>query len=40
MEFYLTRDVKNKDFFRYIGQKRKAKESVPPWINEEGEPVS
>ncbi|KFZ45983.1 hypothetical protein N321_04792, partial [Antrostomus carolinensis] len=41
MELILARDVKNsKDFFRYIGQKRQAKESVPPLINEEGELAS
>ena len=35
MELNLVRDVKkNKGFFRYIGQKRQAKDSVPPLINE------
>ena len=35
MEQKLTRDIKNnkKGLDRYIGQKRKAKESVPPLIN-------
>lgn len=32
------RDVKNKKgFCRYIDQKRQARESIPPLINEEGE---
>ncbi|KFZ66869.1 hypothetical protein N338_11098, partial [Podiceps cristatus] len=39
MELNLARDVKNnkKGFYRYIGQKRQAKESVPPLVNEKGE---
>ena len=39
MELKLARDVINyeKGFFIYIGQKRQAKESVPPLINEKGE---
>ena len=42
MELNLGRDVKNnkKGFFRYSGQKREAKESIPPLINEKGELVS
>jgi len=33
-----VRDVKNKKgFYRYVGQKRQAKESIPPLINEKGE---
>ena len=35
MKLNMAKDVKNsKRFYRYIGQKRKAKESVPPLINE------
>jgi len=36
MELNLIRDVKNtsKGFYRYTGQKRKAKEIVPPLRNE------
>ena len=36
MELNLVRDMKNKKkgFFRYIGEKRQAKESVPSLINE------
>ncbi|KFZ51573.1 hypothetical protein N338_04103, partial [Podiceps cristatus] len=39
MELNLARDVKNnkKGFYRYIGQKRQAKERVPPLVNEKGE---
>lgn len=38
MELNLARDVKNnKSFFRYIGQKRQAKEIIPPLINEKEE---
>ena len=42
MELNLAKNVKNnkKTFFRYIGQKRQAKESVPPLINEKGELAS
>lgn len=37
MEMNLVRDVKNnKGFFRYFGQKKQAKENVPPLINEKG----
>ena len=38
VELNLKRDVKNykKGLFKYIGQKRQAKESVPPLINEKG----
>jgi len=37
MELHFTRDVKNKkDFCRYPGQKRQAKESIPPLLNEKG----
>lgn len=39
MELNFTLIVKNnrKGFHRYIGQKRRAKEIVPPVINEKGE---
>ena len=38
MELNLMRDVKNKKgFYRYIGQKRQAMESVPPLLNEKAE---
>ena len=39
MELNLVRDMKNnkKGFYRYISQKRQAKESVFPLINEKGE---
>ena len=40
MELHLARDVKNKSFFRYIGQKRQAKEIIPPLINEKEELAS
>ncbi|KFQ55696.1 hypothetical protein N334_04196, partial [Pelecanus crispus] len=42
MELNLARDVKNnkKGFYRYINQKRKVKESVPPLMNKKGKPVS
>ncbi|KAK4819465.1 hypothetical protein QYF61_004691 [Mycteria americana] len=41
-ELNLARDAKNnkKGFYRYINQKRKVKESVPPLMNENGELVS
>ena len=37
----LARDVKNnkKGFYRYISQKRKTKEIIPPLVNEKGELV-
>jgi len=36
-ELNLVRDVKNKKgFYRCIGQKRQAKESIPPLLNEKG----
>jgi len=32
LELNLARDAKNnKGFYRYVRQKRKVKESVPPW---------
>jgi len=38
MELHFTRDVKNKkDFCRYPGQKRQAKESIPAVITVKGE---
>ena len=38
MELNLARGVKHKKgFYRYVGQKRHAKESVLPLINEKGE---
>jgi len=39
MELNLARDVKNnkKGFYSYIGQKRQAKERVPPLVNEKWE---
>jgi len=37
MELNLVRDVENKGFYRYIGQKTWAKVSVPPLKNEKGE---
>jgi len=42
MELNLARDVKNnkKVFYRYIGRKRQAKESVPPLLYEDGELAS
>ncbi|NXL88334.1 GTF2I factor, partial [Alectura lathami] len=41
MELNLVRDVKNnKGFYRYIGQKRQGKESVPPLTNEKGQLAS
>ena len=42
MELNLARDVKNnkKGFYRYIGRRRQAKESVPSLINETGELAS
>ena len=41
-ELNLAREAKNnkKGFYRYIGQKRKARESVPPPINEKGELIT
>ena len=41
MELSLARDAQNnrKRFYRYIAQKRKAKESVPPLMDEKGELV-
>ena len=41
MELSLARDAKNnrKGFDRYIAQKRKAKKSVPPLMDEKGELV-
>ena len=42
MELNLVRDMKNnrKTFYRYIGQKRQAKVSVPPLVNVKGELAS
>ena len=42
VELNLARDMKNnkKGFYRYIGKRRQAKESVPPLINEMGELAS
>ncbi|KFQ62499.1 hypothetical protein N334_03741, partial [Pelecanus crispus] len=42
MELNLARDVKNnkQGFYRYINQKRKVKESIPPLMNKKGELVS
>jgi len=42
MELYLLRDVKNRKnrFYRYINQKKQAKERVFPLINEKGELAS
>lgn len=38
IELKLARDMKNnKSFYIYTGQKRKAKESVAPLINEKGD---
>jgi len=41
-ELNLAWDVKNnmKTFYRYIGQKRQAKASVPPLVNVKGELAS
>ena len=37
----MVRDVKNnKEFYRYIGQKRQAKDSIPCLINEKGKGVT
>ena len=38
-EVNLARDIRNnkEGFYRYIGQKRQAKESISPLLNEEGE---
>ena len=41
MELNLVRDVKyNKGFYRHIGRKRQAKESVPPLMKGNGELAS
>ena len=42
MELNLARDVKDnkKQFYRYIGRKRQAKESVPPLMKGKGELAS
>ena len=42
MELKLARDVKNntKGFYRYIGRRRQAKESVPPLMEGNGELAS
>ena len=42
LELNLARDMKNnsKTFYRYIGQKRQAKASVPPLVNVKGELAS
>ena len=42
MELNLARDAKNnkKEFYRYIGQRRKANESVPPLMDDTGELVT
>ncbi|KFQ63342.1 hypothetical protein N334_13791, partial [Pelecanus crispus] len=42
LELNLARDVKNnkKGFYKYINQKRKVKESVPPLMNKNGDLVS
>ncbi|KAK4821758.1 hypothetical protein QYF61_000819 [Mycteria americana] len=42
LELNLARDAKNtkKGFYRYIDQKRKVKESVPPLMNKNGDLVS
>ena len=38
IELNLVRDAENKKgFYRYIGQKRQAKESIPPLLNGNGE---
>lgn len=38
MKLNMAKDVKNrKRFYRYMSQKRKAKDSVPPLINKKGE---
>ena len=41
-ELNLVRDVKNniKTFYRYIGQKKQAKTSLPPLVNVKGELAS
>ena len=41
MELCLARDARNnrKGFYRFFAQKRKAKESVPPLMDEKGEVV-
>jgi len=41
-ELNLVRDVKNsmKTFYRYVGQKRQAKASIPPLVNVKGELTS
>ena len=41
MELNLVRDVKdNKRFYRYVGRRRQAKESVPPLMKGNGELAS
>ena len=41
MELNLARDVKdNKGFYRSVGRKRQAKESVPPLMKDNGEMAS
>ena len=42
MELNLARGPKNnkKDFYRYVHQTRKVKESIPPLMNKNGELVS
>ena len=42
MELHLARDVKDnkKGFYRYIGRRRRAKESVPPLMKGNGELAS
>jgi len=41
MELNLARDVKsNKKRFLFIGQKSQTRESVPPLVNEKGEPAT
>ncbi|KAK4809167.1 hypothetical protein QYF61_006425 [Mycteria americana] len=42
LELNLARDANNnkKGFYRYINQKRKAKESVPPLLNKNGDLAS
>ncbi|KAK4811145.1 LOW QUALITY PROTEIN: hypothetical protein QYF61_019776 [Mycteria americana] len=42
LELSLARDAKNnkKGFYRYVGQKRKIKENVPPLVNKTGELVT
>ena len=41
MELNLVKDVKDKKgFYRYIGRRRRAKESVPPLMKSNGELAS